>query len=48
MAESLEDHLDTRVSLTMGRAKGRVTIEFAGRADLDRIFEILTRGGTAT
>ena len=48
MAESLGDHLDTRVSMTMGRSKGRVTIEFAGREDLDRILEILTGGGSAT
>jgi ParB family chromosome partitioning protein len=48
VAESLGDRLDTRVSLTMGRSKGRMTIEFAGREDLDRIVDILTRGGTAT
>jgi ParB family chromosome partitioning protein len=48
MAEVLADRLDTRVQVTMGRAKGRITIEFAGREDLDRIVELLDRPGTAT
>lgn len=46
-AGALSDRLDTRVSVTMGRAKGRVTIEFAGHEDLDRILGIIT-GETAT
>jgi ParB family transcriptional regulator, chromosome partitioning protein len=40
-AQVLSDRLDTRVRVTMGRAKGRVTIEFAGRADLERILQVL-------
>ncbi len=32
----------------MGKAKGRVTIEFAGREDLDRILDVLVGPGTAT
>lgn len=48
VAAGLADHLDTRVQVTMGRTKGRVTIEFAGRQDLDRILELLHTGGTAT
>ncbi len=40
-AQALSDRLDTRVSVTMGRAKGKVTIEFAGREDLDRIVTLL-------
>lgn len=47
-AEALADRLDTRVQVTMGRAKGKVTIEFAGREDLERILEALLRGGTQT
>ncbi len=41
VAEQLADLLDTRVQVTMGRSKGRVSIEFAGRADLDRILDVL-------
>ena len=48
VAEHLSDRLDTRVQVTMGQAKGRVTIEFAGREDLDRILEVLLEGRTAT
>jgi ParB family chromosome partitioning protein len=48
VADALGDRLDTRVQVTMGRTKGRVTIEFAGQEDLARIVEILTRGGTTT
>lgn len=45
-AERLSDRLDTRVSVTMGRAKGRVTIEFAGHEDLERIVHLLIDAGT--
>jgi ParB family transcriptional regulator, chromosome partitioning protein len=48
VAEALADRLDTRVQVTMGRAKGRVTIEFAGRDDLHRILEALGTPGTPT
>ena len=41
LADDISDHLDTRVQVTMGKAKGRVTIEFAGREDLERILEVL-------
>jgi ParB family chromosome partitioning protein len=36
-AHRLADHLDTRVSVAVGRTKGRLTIEFASPADLERI-----------
>lgn len=43
VAEGLAGRLDTRVSVTMGQSqKGRVTIEFAGLADLERIVALLT------
>jgi len=48
LADILADRLDTRVQLTMGKVKGRVTIEFAGREDLERILDVLGRPGTAT
>ena len=48
VAEYLSDRLDTRVQVTMGRTKGRVTIEFAGRDDLDRILATLRDPETAT
>lgn len=41
VADQLADHLDTRVQVTMGRAKGRLTIEFAGQQDLARILDVL-------
>lgn len=41
-ADRLAERLDTRVQVTMGRAKGRVTIEFAGIPDLERILSVLT------
>lgn len=37
LANVLGDRLDTRVSVTMGRKRGRLTIEFAGQDDLRRI-----------
>lgn len=41
-AEGLASRLDTRVIVTMGnKSRGRVTIEFAGVADLERIIGLL-------
>jgi len=37
IAERLGDHLDTRVKIKGGKAKGEISIEFAGFADLARI-----------
>jgi ParB family chromosome partitioning protein len=48
VADSLADRLDTRVQVTMGKSKGRVQIEFAGREDLERILEVLASPGTST
>lgn len=42
LAERLSDQLETRVRVDVGRSKGRITIEFASRADLDRIASLLT------
>lgn len=37
LANSLSDQLDTRVKIAMGKSRGRLTVEFAGEEDLDRI-----------
>jgi len=39
----LSDILDTRVSVEVGRRRGRVTIEFADMEDLDRIWRRIAR-----
>jgi ParB family chromosome partitioning protein len=39
--ERLSDRLDTRVKVTLGKAKGRITIDFASLADLERIVGII-------
>ena len=41
LAAELSDHFDTRVRVSIGRAKGRIVIEFAGDDDLDRILTIV-------
>ncbi len=35
----LGDHLETRVSITMGAKRGKVTIEFSDLEDLERIYK---------
>jgi ParB family transcriptional regulator, chromosome partitioning protein len=44
LEELLADHLDTRVRVTMGASRGRVTIEFSGLEDLERIYRVMTEG----
>ena len=44
LASVLGDSLDTRVNVQIGRNKGRITIEFAGEEDLDRILVVLHQG----
>jgi ParB family chromosome partitioning protein len=39
--ERLSDRLDTRVKVTLGKSKGRIAIEFASLADLERIVGII-------
>jgi ParB family chromosome partitioning protein len=39
--ERLSDRLDTRVKVTLGRAKGKIAIEFASLQDLERIVGII-------
>ncbi|WP_380172062.1 ParB/RepB/Spo0J family partition protein [Kineococcus sp. DHX-1] len=40
-ATLLADRLDTRVKISMGRTRGRLTVDFAGVEDLDRILRLL-------
>ena len=40
-AARLADRLDTRVAISMGRRKGKVTVEFASVEDLERILGLL-------
>ena len=37
----LGDHLDTRVAITMGPKRGKVTIEFSDLADLERVYKTI-------
>ena len=39
--ERLSDRLDTRVKVTLGKSKGRIAIEFASLADLERIVALI-------
>ena len=48
MSTRLSDVFDTRVKVTRGSKKGRITIEFAGDEDLARIVETLVPGTTLT
>lgn len=41
VADSLSDRLDTRVSINMGRKRGKLTVEFASVEDLHRILDVL-------
>jgi ParB family chromosome partitioning protein len=42
LEELLAGHLDTRVSVQMGSKRGRITIDFADLADLERIYRRMT------
>ena len=44
LEEMLGDHLETRVSISMGSAKGKVVVEFATLEDLERIYRLMTEG----
>ena len=41
LAGRLSDLLDTRVQVDLGRRKGRITVEFASVADLERIVGVI-------
>jgi ParB family chromosome partitioning protein len=42
LEELLGDHLDTRVSISMGASRGKVVIEFSTLEDLERIYRVVT------
>ena len=41
IAERLSDLYDTRVSVQSGKGRGKITIEFSGMADLERILDLI-------
>ena len=41
LGQRLSDHFDTRASVAIGRNKGKLVIEFAGEADLERILQLI-------
>nr|WP_167952813.1 ParB/RepB/Spo0J family partition protein [Brevibacterium marinum] len=41
VAERLGDRLDTKVNITVGKKKGKLSVEFANQDDLDRILDLL-------
>ena len=41
LGDRLSDRLDTRVKVTLGRSKGKVSIEFASLTDLERIVNVI-------
>ena len=41
LEELFSAHLDTRVQVTVGGSKGKVTIEFADLEDLERIYRLI-------
>ena len=47
LASRLSDRFDTRVKVDVGRRKGRITVDFASVADLQRIVELLAPGLSA-
>ena len=44
VAARLSDLLDTRVRVDLGRARGRITIDFASVDDLERIADLIEAG----
>ena len=41
LEELLSTRLDTRVSVKLGKSKGRITIQFSGLSDLERIYHLI-------
>jgi ParB family chromosome partitioning protein len=44
LEELLGDHLETRVTISMGSARGKVVVEFSTLEDLERIYRLMTDG----
>jgi len=47
LEELLSAHLETRVKVQLGAGRGKVTIEFADLADLERIYRAMTSSGAS-
>ncbi|GAA1878607.1 ParB/RepB/Spo0J family partition protein [Williamsia serinedens] len=45
VAERLSDRLDTRVTVSLGKRKGKIVVEFGSVDDLERIVDLLARNG---
>lgn len=48
LEDLLSAHLDTRVSISMGSSRGKVTIDFATLEDLERIYRVMTEAKRPT
>ena len=48
LEELLGEYLHTRVGVSMGSSKGKISIEFADLEDLERIYRIMTEPSTLT
>src|SRR5256885_14313420 len=48
LEELLSQHLETRVAVTMGPRRGKVTVDFADLEDLERIYRAMTVGRVST
>lgn len=48
VADRLSDRFETSVSVSMGRRKGRITIDVGDAEDLQRVLALLEGGGTGT
>jgi ParB family chromosome partitioning protein len=47
LEELLSQHLDTRVAVTMGPRRGKVSVDFADLEDLERIYRLITEASDA-
>lgn len=47
LEELLGDHLETRVTISMGSVRGKVVVEFSTLEDLERIYRLMTDGAAA-
>jgi ParB family chromosome partitioning protein len=48
LADRLSDRFETRVKVSMGRSKGRITVEFASTEDLERIVTMMAPAASLT
>jgi ParB family chromosome partitioning protein len=44
LAAELSDLLETRVTIDLGRQKGKLTVQFASMGDLQRVLKLLAPG----